>query len=266
LTRILYLGLLIVAVGALLETAVWLSGRRGPSRGAPATTRGEPAATTPAPRPTLNTYAFVRDTNTWGPDSVPYDLARSYGADTVLFASNDPNLAAAVTAARSNHASYGIWVPEGDGPSNPPGYGRYVAILSRRYQPQILVVNIEARGKGNGRSRGWAWNREAARAVARDAPGVNVGVAILPNESDFNYRAWLLHGATVFLPEAFGANPRTDRYNPSAVVEAVAKRGVPESMIQPVLAPGQRYDGPASYYALDDLRPKEPRASTSAAP
>ena len=186
---------------------------------------------------------------------MPFDLARRYGADTALFASNDANLDAAVAAARRRQESYGIWVPEGDGPSSPGKYAQYLATLWRRYDPAIVVANIEARGKGNPGSDGWAWNRGAARALARAAPGINVGIAVLPNQIDFNYDAWWRNGATVFLPEAFGANPRTDRYDPAVVVETVARQGIPPSMIQPLLAPGQRYNGPASVYTLDDLAP-----------
>jgi hypothetical protein len=185
---------------------------------------------------------------------VPYELARRHGADTLLFASNDANVAAAVAATRAKHEPYGLWVPDGDGPSDPVQYGEYLAMLHRRYEPQIVVANIEARGKGGPGSPQWAWNQRVAETLAHDAPDANVGIALLPNEADFNYGAWLRNGATIFLPEAFGADPRTDRFDPAAVVETVVRRGVPRSMIEPLLAPGQRYDGPASIYALDDLR------------
>ena len=186
---------------------------------------------------------------------MPFDLAKRYGADTVLFASNDRNLDAAVAAARARRASYGIWVPAGDGPAQPSGYALYLGMLWRRYEPEIVVANIEARGKGEPGSPGWAWNRRAARALARAAPGIDVGIAVLPDQTDFNYDAWRRNGATVFLPEAFGADPRVDRYDPAAVVETVVRQGIPRSMIEPLLAPGQRYNGPASLYTLDDLPP-----------
>lgn len=190
-------------------------------------------------------YDFVRDTNTWGPNSVPYR------GNTLLFSSDDPHLDEAVRAARDKHRAYGIWIPSGKGPDDAATYAAFVKSLSSRYAPQIVVPDLEYDRLGTQGSAGWQWNETVANALR--GSGIRIGVNTLPNKSDFNYGAWLRAGATSFLPAAFGGDPRTERYDAQKVIDVLLAAGVPRGMIEPVLAPGQRYGGSASWYTLDDV-------------
>jgi hypothetical protein len=189
-------------------------------------------------------YGFVRDTNTWGVNSIPLDFWKQQGINP-LFQAGDTNLASAL--ARSGG---GIWAAAQNGES-PQAYAQRLAQLANQYHPSILVPDVEFVGKGYKGSAGWNWNDAMMAAFRALAPNQKLGLTTMPNQDDFNYGAYLNRGVTQFLPQSYGETYAT-KFDPQGVVNTLIRNGVPANMVQPVLAPGQSYGGQSSRYALDD--------------
>jgi hypothetical protein len=190
-------------------------------------------------------YAFLRR------EMPNYSNLRAAGWDVPLFAYDDPRLAQQVEAARGAGSQYGIWAdPHGRSPEE---YARLMAGLSQRYNPNIMVPDIEFIGKGDQGSPGWQYNQQLAQLWKQYLPNQRTAVSVMPNQTDFNYEAW--NGiASEWLPQAYGANPLTDIYNPQDIIDTLVRRGVDPNIISPVLGPGHKapYGGAYSLWTADD--------------
>lgn len=207
-------------------------------------------------------YGFIRNTNTWGVNSIPWQDLIAAGL-TPLLAANDPNLAAAMAAAQQKGVKAGIWVPAGD-EGLPEQYAAKLVDLYKKYGPNVLVPNIEFTGKGYEGSAGWNWNQRMVNELVKLGIPPQMAVAVLPNQQDFNYKAYTDRGIHV-LPEAFGANTGTDLYDPQKIRQTLLDRGVPANMIDVLLAPSQVGKGPGgSVFTIDDLSPEQLHALRAA--
>lgn len=175
------------------------------------------------------------------------------GYGGALFAYDDPYLAQAIAMAQQEQIPYGIWAdPHG---RNPQQFASLMAQLYGQYRPEIMVPDIEFIGKGNQGSPGWNYNEELARLWQQYLPGVRTAVTVMPNQRDFNYEAWNRLGAE-WLPQAYGANPLTDVFDPRQIVQTLIDRGVDPSLISPILGPGHRQGyGGSALWTIDDFAP-----------
>lgn len=183
------------------------------------------------------------------------DWLGSAGWDTPLFAANDPRLSQQVAAARQRGMQYGIWAdPNWFADKSPEAFARQMAGLYQQYGPSVLVPDIEFIGKGNQGSAGWQYNQQLADAWRRYLPNANTAVTVMPNQSDFNYGAWK-GVANRWLPQAYGANPMKDVFDPRQIIQTLVAQGVDPSLVTPVLGPGHApgYQGDYSLWTADDF-------------
>lgn len=194
-------------------------------------------------------YGFIRNTDTWGVNSIPFDQYQKQGIDSLLFAANDPHLQQAIANARAHNMKAGIWADPHD--SSPWQFANYLNGLSGQYNPDLLVPDVEFTGKGYKGSPGWNWSEAFMNKFRGMNANQKLGLTVMPNQADFNYGAYLRGGTDVFLPQAYGATYDT-QFDPEKVRQTLLDAGVPADKISVALAPGQRGNGGA-YYALDDF-------------
>ena len=193
-------------------------------------------------------YGFVRESSST-PD---YGLLKAAGYNGVLFHANDSNLGEAIASARAaGIESVGIWAPPNG--EDPVTFAHRLAGLER-YEPSIVVPDVESEGKGVPGSPEWEWSEVFAGLYRRLVPNRTWAVTVMPNQDDFNYQAYTSREAQVW-PQTYGQTYETT-FDPRTVVERVASNGVDPRLINPVLAPNQSGVGLSSYasYALEDFQ------------
>lgn len=213
-----------------------------------------------------NNYAFIRSVPTFGsnPSDMPnWDALLQAGWDVPLIAYDDPRLPVVAQELRRRGINYGIWAdPHG---RDPIEYAQLMAGLSQRYNPYVLVPDLEFIAKGNQGSPGWNYNQQLAREWARLMPNQRTAITVMPNQEDFNYEAW--RGiASEWLPQAYGADPTREVFDPEQITQTLIRRGVDPSLITPVLGPGHRpgYSGRYSLWTVDDFIGRDiPRAGVA---
>jgi hypothetical protein len=206
-------------------------------------------------------YGFVRSTDRWGVNSIPFQQLQAAGLGNLLFNSQDPHLAEALAAADKAGVQSGIWLPAGN-EGDPEAYAQQLYGLYQKYGAnRTYVPNIEFTGKGYKGSPGWDWNEKMMAKLQALGVPPNIAVAMLPNQDDFNYGAYTSRGAKI-MPEAFGANTGTDLFDPEQIRQTLLRNGVSADMIDTILAPGQ--NGVGSMFTVDDLSPEQLRALTLA--
>lgn len=202
-------------------------------------------------------YGFVRSTDTWGVNSLPWQQARDAGLNGLVFDVNDPHLDQALVNARSQGFKAGIWIPEGQEGGDPKAYADKLVQLAQKYGPDILVPNLENAVAGGKGSSGYAWNDAVAQALKGRLGNTPLAVATLPNKDDFNYGAWTNLGAQIWA-EAFGANTATDQFDPAQIRQRLLANGVPGDLAYTIGAPGQGGDAPiGGEFTIDDLNPQQ---------
>lgn len=191
-------------------------------------------------------YAFVRR------EEPNFANLQAQGWDTPLFAADDPRLAQQVARARAAGSEFGIWAdPAWSSGGDPEAFARYMAGINQRYNPSVLVPDIEFVGKGYQGSPGWNYNQQLAQAWAKYLPGVNTAITPMGRQSDFNYEAW--QGlVSEWLPQAYGADSNREPLDPAEVIKYMTDRGVDPSLITPVLSPAHAKDvfGSTGNYAI----------------
>lgn len=203
----------------------------------------------------MNNYGFVRNTDTWGVNSIPFQQYQQAGLHGLAFSADDKNLGQAMKNARAHGMQAAIWLPAG-GEGDPVAYARKVKALEKQYGADALIPNIEFTGKGYAGSAGWNWNESMMAELQKLGVPKNLIVAMLPNQDDFNYKAYTSRGASI-MPEAFGADTGKDQFDPTAIRNTLLRNGVPENMINVLLSPGQFQHGSGSVFTVDDLRPDQ---------
>jgi hypothetical protein len=172
-----------------------------------------------------------------------YALLEAGGYNAVLLDGSDPNVGAAVEAARAaGIESVGIWAPSNG--EDPLTYAHRLAGLGR-YEPDLVVADVGGTASGGAGSPGWRWNEEFASAFRRLAPGQRWAVSMKAGQGDFDYAAYSSHEAQIW-PQTFGATYDVT-YDPQSVVADVARDGVDPRLINPVLAPSQSGEGLRNY-------------------
>lgn len=197
-------------------------------------------------------YAYIRDYAALGSDldDIQRVIAAGYGG--VLLNWQDKNFAQAANDLKKAGIRYGIWGDPGDWKLE--DYARRMSELYNTYNPDVLVPDLEFRFKGYQGDAGWTENERLANLWKQyGLDKANTMVTVMPNQRDFNYEAWLGLGAG-FAPQAYGANPESEYYDPDAIVQTLLDRGVPLDQIAPILGPGHKtgYDG-AGLWTVDDF-------------
>lgn len=191
-------------------------------------------------------YVFSRDTNSVEPD---YASIAKAGA-TVALNAYDTRLPEQVAKARQAGAQVAIWIPHHDETTNPTAYAQQMASIVQTYKPDSIIPNVEG-------SNTQQWSTDMMNEFQKYvAPGsVRMDVAVEPHQANwaFNYQPYLNFGGGV-VAESFGADPKTDRWDPQQIHDYLAQQGVPEDKINVLLAPGQQgaTGGNYSLYTLDD--------------
>jgi hypothetical protein len=194
-------------------------------------------------------YAFIRrDIPNWA------DLAGA-GWDTPLIRYDDPRLGEMAAQLKAMGREFGIWGDPRQGQS-PEDYAKMMYETARRYGTNIVSPDLEFPAKGYEGSPGWQYNEQLARAWQSLMPDMETVVSVMPNQRDFNYEAW--KGiADMWLPQAYGADPRKDIFDPQQIVQTLIDRGVDPSLIMPVLGAGHKTDAykrAYSLYTADDFQ------------
>ena len=194
---------------------------------------------------------YVRSTDTWGVNSIPFDKYKRAGIDQLVFSADDPHLDAALKNAAAHGVRAGIWIPAG-GEGDPIAYARKIKGLQQTYGNVTIIPNIETTGKGYAGSKGWQWSQTMMNELKRLGVPPNMQVAVMGNQDDFNYKAYTSNGVHV-TAEAFGAKT-SDTYDPAKIRQRLIDNGVPPDMIDVILAPGHSGKGGNSVFTVDDLR------------
>lgn len=202
-------------------------------------------------------YGFLRSFASIGRDPTQFNNLRNLGYGGVLIDYSDPYLAQAVAAAQQAGIDFGFWGDPAAVGNDPVRMAQRFGALQQQYNPSLLVPDIEFIGKGYEGSPGWLWNQQAADAWQRYVGNARSAVTVMPNQKDFNYGAW---GQNMeWLPQAYGANPNTDLYNPNDIVQTLIGQGVRPEMISPILGPGHIREGygygGSALWTIDDFMP-----------
>lgn len=192
----------------------------------------------PAPR-----VAFVRSYDSLGRDEDDLLRLLQAGYTDVVFDVLDPYYSQGMQTARKLGLRAGIWAnPENFPSKDPETFARQIAEIRRIHNPDLVMLDVEAIGKGYQNTPGWAYNEALARAIRNYLPNQRIGISVMPQQEDFNYEAYLGSlGNVEWYPQAYGANPRTQPYDPAFVADILKKRGVPEQYIYPVLANPEQF-------------------------
>jgi hypothetical protein len=202
---------------------------------------------------------YVRSTDTWGVNSIPFDKYQKAGIDQLVFAANDPHLAQALANAAAHGVKAGIWIPAGN-EGDPVKYAQNIKALQLKYGNVAIIPNIEQTGKGYSGSSGWAWNQKMMDTLKQLGVPPNMQVAVMGNQDDFNYKAYTSNGVHV-TAEAFGAKT-SDTYDPAKIRQRLIDNGVPPDMIDVMLAPGHGGKGGNSVFTVDDLKDDQLKPGT----
>jgi hypothetical protein len=198
-------------------------------------------------------WAFIRAGESFPGNHPDFSQLRLYGASGVLW---DPDDASASAGMASSHAAdfkTGVWlVPRQNESAH--AFAQRAADAIRRYDPDKVVLDIEAIGKGYEGSRGWRWSEDMMAAFSSLQPDPPpLAVTVEPLQDDFNYAAYTSRGAQVWPQSYLGdMTPR----NPDEVVDRVVANGVAPDLVVPVLGPNQlgAYDGLHNIYTADDIQ------------
>jgi len=219
------------------------------------------AAGAPA-TPETSGWAFIRAGESFPGNHPSYAQLRGYGATGALWDPDDVQTAAGFASSLEAGFKTGIWlVPRQNESPTPFAQRTHEAI--RRLGPDMVVLDIEAIGKGYEGSVGWRWSDEMMNALTRLEPTPPpLAVTVEPLQDDFNYAAYTNRGAQVW-PQAY-LGDMTPR-DPQEVVDRVVANGVPRNLVVPVLGPAQvdDYQGPYEIYTADDVQGHVPKAETS---
>lgn len=197
-------------------------------------------------------YAYVRDYAALGSDLDDIRRVMESGYGGVLLNWMDPQFAKAAQDLRGAGINFGVWGDPGD--TKLEDYAKRFAEIQQQYNPDVLVPDLEFRFKGYEGDTGWTENQRLANLWKQyGLDKANTMVTVMPNQRDFNYEAWLGLGAG-FAPQAYGANPEKEFYDPDQIVQTLLDRGVPMDQIAPILGPGHTkgYEG-AGLWTVDDF-------------
>jgi hypothetical protein len=217
---------------------------------------GAPAA------PESEGWAFIRLGESFPGNHPDYAQLRGYGATGALWDPDDMNAAAGIASSQEAGFQTGIWlVPhQNEGPS---AFAQRTHEAITRFGPHVVVLDIEAIGKGYEGSAGWRWSDEMMNALTRLEPTPPpLAVTVEPMQDDFNYAAYTNRGAQIW-PQSYAGDMTP--YDPQAVIDRVVSNGVPRDLVVPVLGPSQvdGYQGPHQIYTADDIQGRTPAVDTS---
>jgi hypothetical protein len=203
--------------------------------------------------PASEGWAFIRAGESFPGNHPDYGQLRGYGATGALWDPDDSNAAAGIASSREAGFKAGIWlVPRGN--ESPSAFAQRAHEAITRLRPDVVVLDIEAIGKGYGGSAGWRWSDEMMSAFIRLQPTPPpLAVTVEPLQDDFNYAAYTTRGAQVWPQSYLGdMTPR----DPQEVIDRVVANGVPRNLVVPVLGPNQLdgYTGPHQIYTADDVQ------------
>ena len=207
-------------------------------------------------------YGFVRSTDTWGVNSVPWQRLKDAGFGGLLFSTDDPHLEQALTNARSQGLKAGIWVPAGaEAGADAKAYADRLVNLASKYGPDILVPDLEYPNiRGYKGSPGWQWHQDVINALGDRLKGTPLALSIMGNTNDLNLMPWVSKGAQIWA-QSYGADPGKDQpYSVDYVRKVLTDMGVPADLINVSISPGQNVptnEGPYSLYTVDDLTPDQ---------
>lgn len=202
---------------------------------------------------------YVRSTETWGVNSIPFDKYQKAGIDQLVFSASDPHLKEALKNAAAHGVKAGIWIPAG-GEGDPKAYAQKIKALQTTYGNVPIIPNIEQTGKGYAGSKGWQWSQTMMDELKRLGVPPSMQVAVMGNQDDFNYKAYTNNGVHV-TAEAFGAKT-SDMNDPAKIRQRLIDNGVPPDMIDVMLAPGHNGKGGNSVFTVDDLRDDQLKPGT----
>lgn len=199
-------------------------------------------------------YGFVRDGR-----NMPDPNAMRQAGITPLLNASDPYFNQAAAQLRSAGVGFGVWdAPYG---RDPGAWAQQLSSIARNSGANAVVLDVETEGKGTPGTPQWGFSDQVAQQMRSAMPGMNMVVAPMGMQDDFNYGAYTSRGFKV-MPQAYGATYDT-KFDPRQIVQRVEADGVnPNQIIGPILAPGQDPAGLQNFglYALDDFQGRFPTA------
>jgi hypothetical protein len=220
------------------------------------------AAGAPAPAAPSEGWAFIRAGESFPGNHPDYAQLRGYGATGALWDPDDVKAAAGMASSREAGFESGVWlVPHQN--ESPSAFAQRAHEAITRLGPDVVVLDIEAIGKGYAGSPGWRWSEDMMDAFSRLRPNPPpLAVTVEPLQDDFNYAAYTSRGAEVWPQSYLGdMTPR----DPQEVIDRVVANGVPRNLVVPVLGPNQLdgYNGAHNLYTADDIQGRTPSTGTS---
>ena len=209
-------------------------------------------------------YTFVRDAR-----NAPNPSQLQASGWTPLIAYDDPYAAQYIKQLQDAGVHYGVWGdPTHMQNRDPAAFAYALSQYARNNGADTIVPDVEFIGKGYKGSAGWSYNQLLAQALQQYGNGLNIALTPMGNQHDFNYGAY--KGiVNQWLPQSYGADPKTDVYNPQDMVNVLISEGVDPSLITPVLGVGNDiagYNGQYSLYTADDFNNRLPTAYTGPRP
>jgi hypothetical protein len=182
-----------------------------------------------------DTWVFVVLGSAFPGNHPDYPTLIADGITGVLWRPDDPNCAAGMASTRAAGLQAGIWLPSNG--ASPAAFATACSNAVNSFNPDIIVLDVEADGKGFNPSAGWTWNETFVPAFRALQPTVRAGVNCLPvlaNPADFDFAVYLAHDIEIW-PLSYGATIPGDDFDPVTVYNFTLANGVPAGMIKMTL-------------------------------
>ena len=185
-----------------------------------------------APPPAQNpTWVFAVNLPSTYPD---YAAMKASGSGLVVVA-DDPNADALINGARQWGIPVSIQVNAPNG-ITPEQYAAQVAAAKQRWNPDKLVLDIEAVGKGYQGSDGWNWSTQAAALLQPVIGGTSTAITMPPTQDDYNYAAYKgLGGNTEYWVQSYLGDMTA--VDPTASRQTLIDNGVDPNSITVITGP-----------------------------
>jgi hypothetical protein len=196
----------------------------------------ESAYTPPAsaqPAPSNPKWVFAVNLPSTYPD---YAAMKAAGTGLVVVA-DDPNADTLINGARQWGIPVSIQVNAPPG-ITPQEYAARVAAAKARWNPDMLVLDIEDVGKGYQGSEGWDWSTQTAALLQPVIGGTSTAITMPPTQDDYNYAAYKgLGGDTQYWVQSYLGDMTA--VDPNASRQTLIDNGVDPNSITVITGPTQ---------------------------